>query len=193
MKIMGFSENWIKWITQCISTVSYSILINGSPTHTFTTSKDLRQGDPIFPYLILLCANVLSCALTKQEHSHNLIGLKMGRASPPLAHLLSAVGSFLFFKTNEKSKVYIQATLAWYCQLLGQGINLDNSELFCSPNLSTSHKQNLANSLGVILFEQPRKYLGINFKLRGNRTGDFQDLIHKVTSKLQGWKAKLLS
>jgi hypothetical protein len=51
----------------------------------------------------------------------------------------------------------------------------------------------LASSLGVKLVNQPRKYLGINFKLRGSRIGDFQDLIHKITSKLQGWKAKLLS
>jgi hypothetical protein len=36
-------------------------------------------------------------------------------------------------------------------------------------------------------------YLGLNFKLRGNRIADFQDLITKVSTKLQGWKAKLLS
>ena len=36
-------------------------------------------------------------------------------------------------------------------------------------------------------------YLGINFKLRGKRIADFQDLIDRVQKKLQGWKAKLLS
>jgi hypothetical protein len=41
--------------------------------------------------------------------------------------------------------------------------------------------------------DTPGKYLGINFKLRGNRISDFQDIIHKVSTKLQGWKAKLLS
>ena len=40
--------------------------------------------------------------------------------------------------------------------------------------------------------DTPGKYLGINFKLRGNRISDFQDIIHKVSTKLQGWKAKLL-
>ena len=39
----------------------------------------------------------------------------------------------------------------------------------------------------------PSKYLGINFKLRGNRIADFQFLIDKLISKLQGWKARLLS
>ena len=59
--------------------------------------------------------------------------------------------------------------------------------------MTSPQKNNLANSLRVKLVKQPGKYLGINFKLRGNRKRDFQDLIHKVTTKLQGWKARLLS
>ena len=43
------------------------------------------------------------------------------------------------------------------------------------------------------LVPHPSKYLGVNFKLRGNRISDFQDLIDKISSKLQGWKSKLLS
>ena len=39
----------------------------------------------------------------------------------------------------------------------------------------------------------PSKYLGINFKLRGKRVADFQDIVDKVQGKFQGWKAKLLS
>jgi hypothetical protein len=32
---MGFSQSWVNWITQCVITVSYSVLINGSPSKTF--------------------------------------------------------------------------------------------------------------------------------------------------------------
>ena len=51
----------------------------------------------------------------------------------------------------------------------------------------------LAQTLKVNLIQNPSKYLGINFKLRGNKVADFQFLIEKLNSKLQGWKAKLLS
>ena len=51
----------------------------------------------------------------------------------------------------------------------------------------------LARTLKVNLIQNPNKYLGINFKLTGNRVVDFQFLIEKLNSKLQGWKAKLLS
>ncbi len=190
---MGFSQSWVNWITQCVTTVSYSVLINGSPSKTFCPARGLRQGDPLSPYLFLLCANVLSCALLKQENTLHLRGVKIGRATQPLCHLLFADDSFLFFKHDKSSPNTIQSTLAWYCCLSGQSRNMDKSELYCSPNMTEIDKSNLANLLGVKLVLSPGKYLGVNFKLRGGRTADFQDLIAKVTNKLQGWKAKLLS
>ena len=54
-------------------------------------------------------------------------------------------------------------------------------------------KGTLAQDLGVNLVQSPSKYLGLNFMLRGKRIADFQILEDKMHSKLQGWKAKLLS
>ena len=51
----------------------------------------------------------------------------------------------------------------------------------------------LARLLNVNLVQNPSKYLGQNFKLRGNKVADFQFLVDKLQSKLQGWKASLLS
>ena len=59
--------------------------------------------------------------------------------------------------------------------------------------MPTEEHEALAQNLKVNLVQNPSKYLGINFKLRGNRVSDFQFLIDKLNSKLQGWKAKLLS
>ena len=51
----------------------------------------------------------------------------------------------------------------------------------------------LAQNLGVNLVQSPSKYLGLNFFLKGKRIADFRFLVDKMHSKLQGWKAKLLS
>ena len=60
LQCCGFSEKWRKWIRYCISTVKFSILINGSPSDFFGRSRVLRQGDPLSPLLFDIVMEALS-------------------------------------------------------------------------------------------------------------------------------------
>ena len=64
---MGFPSNLVSTIMKCVTTVSFSILINGQPTEPFFPQRGLRQGDPLSPYLFILCSEVLSGLLTKGQ------------------------------------------------------------------------------------------------------------------------------
>ena len=132
---MNFGTTWVNWIMECVSTIQYSLLVNGSPSKPFHPSRGLRQGNPISPYLFIFCANILSLALAKEENQKNLKGVKIGRNGLSFTHILFADDSFLFFQNDNKSLIALKKTILWYYFLSGQSINFNKFKLFCSPNI----------------------------------------------------------
>lgn len=67
MQKLGFDPKWINIIFYCISTIKFSILINGEAKVSIVPSRGLRQGDPFSPYLFLLIAEGLSSLLQEAK------------------------------------------------------------------------------------------------------------------------------
>lgn len=90
MRCMGFNETWIGWIMKCVTTVSYYVLINDSPKGLIKPTKGIRQGDPLSPYLFILCAEVLSHMMNIAETKKKIQGIKISNIGPAITHLLFA-------------------------------------------------------------------------------------------------------
>ena len=59
MRKMGFNERWIGLVIVCVGIVTYLILINGEPQGMIHPMRRIRQGDPLSPFLFLLCTEGL--------------------------------------------------------------------------------------------------------------------------------------
>ena len=93
MERMGFGVEWISWIQWCIGIVSFSVLINGTPSGFFQSSRGLRQGDPLSPYLFVIVMEALSCLLKRAKEGGFLPRWQLsgrGRAGVEITHLLFA-------------------------------------------------------------------------------------------------------
>jgi hypothetical protein len=100
MRKMGFVEEWIVLIMTCVKTVTYLVLINGTPTGQIIPSKGLRQGDPLSPYLFLLCVEGLSSLLVQAESEGRVIGVPITAKGTRLSHLFFADDSLLFCRAS---------------------------------------------------------------------------------------------
>ena len=79
---MGLNVAWVSMVMVCVRTVSYSILINGEPRGFFHPTRGLREGEPISPYLFLLCAEGLNALRAKAALSKKIQGISISRGGP---------------------------------------------------------------------------------------------------------------
>ena len=100
---LGFDLNWINTVMRCVTNVRYAVRINGELTSPVIPTRGIRQGDPISPYLFLLCTEGLSSLLFQKENVGVLHGIRNGRSGPPISHLLFADDSIFFSRSDLRS------------------------------------------------------------------------------------------
>ena len=88
MRRLGFEERWINLMILCVKMVSYSILVNGEPKGQIQPSRGICKGDPLSPFLSLLCTKGLHSFISKAESDGEIKGYSLSRRSPRLTLLL---------------------------------------------------------------------------------------------------------
>jgi hypothetical protein len=190
---LGFCPKWIQLIEQCISTVSFSVLLNGSPYGKISHSRGLRQGDPISPFLFLLGSEVLSRLILKEELAGTIHGIKISRNSPHVAHLLFADDLMVFSKGKASEAASILKCLDTFSAWSGQKVNMAKSSIFLSKNCSHSTSTAIQSILNLRKILANAKHLGLPLFFHKNKSLAFEELKLKILSNLSGWKSKLLS
>jgi hypothetical protein len=98
----GFHEEFTSNIMRCVTSVSFCIRTNGVLSECFRPSRGIRQGDPISPYLFLLCSEGLSCLLRGIGPKFISRGVRVGVHAPWISHLLFADDCIVFTEASQR-------------------------------------------------------------------------------------------
>ena len=138
MRRLGFHDRWIALMMMCMTLVTYSVLINGEPKGKIIPSRELRQGDPISPYLFLLCAEGLTAMLKKEEAIGNIKGVAVCRGAPRISHLLFADDSIVFFRSSLDEASRVMKVLEDYEGDSGKRLNKEKTSLLARIQVGKS-------------------------------------------------------
>lgn len=94
--LMGFPSRFVYLIMRCVTSVSYSVLLQGRPYGFISPSMGLRQGDSISPCLFLIVAEGFSSLLQQAERQGKIQRVAITPMTPSINHLFFADDSLLF-------------------------------------------------------------------------------------------------
>ena len=193
LEAAGFSGNWRKRIMACVTNPSMSLLFNGERTSAFTPARGLRQGDPLSPYLFVLCierlCNQIELAVARKEWKP--IGLS--QRGPKLSHVCFADDLILSAEASVAQVRVIRRMLESFCLASGQKVSLEKSKIFFSSNVSRDMERLISVESGIESTKELGKYLGMPILQKRMNKETFVEVLGRVASRLAGWKGHTLS
>ncbi len=112
MEHYGFGSKWRNWVYLCISTICFSVLINGTPCRYFTSSRCIRQGDSLSPLLFVLILEAFSHLMDRAVTRGYLEGFLVAnhnRSAPRVSHLLYANDMLIFCGSERNQLLHLKA------------------------------------------------------------------------------------
>ncbi|XP_028087437.1 uncharacterized protein LOC114288151 [Camellia sinensis] len=137
--------------------------------------------------------DVFSRLIARSVREGRISGLRIRKGCPIPSYLFFADDAVLFFKATAAECQEVGRLLQLYGDASGQSVNFDKAGVHFSGNISSSRQQEICGLLRIPKMKANVRYLGLPSCWGRSKAEAFDFLCEKVLSKLQGWKAKLLS
>ena len=121
---LNFGNNFIKWINIFQKNSNSRVLLNGHLTNPFPLERGCRQGDPISPYLFILCSEFLTLAF---KQSNDIEGITIHQKEHRLSQYADDTSAFL--KASEQNLRNSLKILEWFFIKSGLKINMHKTKV----------------------------------------------------------------
>jgi hypothetical protein len=132
LKKCGFGERCQAWIMHCISTVWFSMPINGSPSSFFSNSHGLRQRNPLSPLLFVVVMKTLSRMMSVTVDKGLLTRFSVELRNNEefmVSQLLFACDNLIFCEANGDNAQHLQCLFLCFEAVSGLKINFSKSKI----------------------------------------------------------------
>ncbi|KAK5811811.1 hypothetical protein PVK06_027184 [Gossypium arboreum] len=161
LKKVGFSYVWVNKIMDCVCTNRYRVKCNTTLSEVIIPETDLRQRDPVSPYLFLFCIDALSRMLISTQETHIIKGIRVSKNGPRINHLFFADDALLFVRNKQSEMMVFTKILESFEQMSGQRINLDKSMVYFSLNIPSPQREILSRLLKMKVVSNLDAYLSL--------------------------------
>jgi len=159
----------------------------------FKPSHGLRQGDPLSPYLFILCMEKLSAAINSEVIQGRWEPIQITPTRPHLSHLLFADDVLLFAKANSSQFHVIHDLFDRFSRASGLKINISKSRAYYSSGTPHGKITTLTAISGIQSTTSLGKYLGFPMLHGRPKKSEFNFIIEKMQTRLASWKNRLLN
>lgn len=149
LRRLGFPDKWIHLVMSCVASVKYRVKLNNLKFEYFTSKRGLRQGDPLSPYLFLICAEWLSRIISFVQSQDLIEGIRISALAPVISHLFFVEDSIFLIKAWSNNASNLWNVLEEYQRVSGQMINVSKYEVVFSSNVPEDIKTRIIETFGV--------------------------------------------
>jgi hypothetical protein len=193
LKDFGLLTGTVKLIMFCVQFFSVSLLWNGLKLPVFSPTRELRQGDPLSPYLFVMCMEKLACLFNKKVSDKTWLPIHVSKGGPSISHLLFADDVLLFTKATKAQMRMLVSVLIAFCSASGLKVNFDKSRVMCSNNVSRRVKHDLSQISNIKFASNLGMYPGFRLIHGRVKKVDLNFIMESIQSKLAAWKGRLLN
>jgi hypothetical protein len=143
-----------------ISSVFFSILVNGVPSQPFSPSRGIRKGDPLSPFLFVIIVKGLGRYIKASIQNGSLQGLHFHELQPTASHNQFFYDTMLMNTPIAQEDNKLRSILNDFSEASGTTFYLAKSQLFFF-NMPEAIQHHISQLMNIPICSLPSQYLGL--------------------------------
>ena len=189
LKNFGFGPDFIKWIELFNSNIKATVLQAGFLSEFINIERGCKQGDPIAPYLFIICAQILCTLINKNKA---IKGVQVGSEEYKITQF--ADDTTIILDGSERSLLSALNTIEIFGTASGLKMNTSKTKLIWIGRKKFS-KEKINTNCKLEWGATDFSFLGIEFNAELNKIPEinFPNVLSKIDKLLKGWNKRCLT